>query len=98
MISNLKYAGISKIIFRLTVLLLIINIGIFLFDGLLAYSIFVYYVIFYLPFTVVVAIIDRYVLKNKNTFFWKIIILALVLFVITFGLKSIYLNSVFYMM
>jgi len=94
----MKNKEITKKIFFLTIFLLIINFLVFLFDRILGFVIFSYGVIFYFPVLIVLALIDRFYFKNKNSYFLAIIVFVCISIPVLYFLSLNYFNSVFSLM
>jgi len=75
----MKNLEITKKIFFFTIFLLVVNFFIFLYDGILGFFASWYGAIFYLPLSLLVILIDRFYLKNHSAFFFKNIILTLII-------------------
>ena len=91
----MKNFKLSRKFFFLTVVLLLVNLIIFLFDGLRGFVIFWYGSIFYLPLLLLVTLTDRFYLKNRSPFFLTNIIVVIILGAIVYFMANAYVNSIF---
>ena len=69
----MKNYKITKKLFNLTLLLLIINALVFLYDGGIGLSMLAGGVVFYFPLVLLAIMFDRFYLKNKGYQFFAII-------------------------
>jgi|GEM_PF-7043552 len=81
---------LSRKFFFLTLVLLLINVIIFLYDGLRGFIVFWYGSIFYLPLLLLVSLADRFYLRNHSPFFLMNIILLIILGLVVYFFAGAY--------
>ncbi len=94
----MKNIKITKKMFYLTILLLVINSFIFLYDKIAGFVVLGYGVVFYFPLVFVIILVDRFYFKNKNPLFFMLIILICIFIFILYLLSKSYFESIFSLM
>ena len=94
----MKNKEITKKIFYLTVFLLIINFLIFFSDRILGFVVLGYGVTYYFPIVIIIILLDRFYFKNRNFYFWLILIFIGIFIPVLYLLSQAYFNSVFTIM
>jgi hypothetical protein len=84
----------SKNIFYFTLILFVINVGIFLASQLLGFVVFGWGLIIITPIALLLGLFDRFYLKNKNAYFFVNIIFLGVLWSVLYLLSQAYFDSV----
>ncbi len=76
----MKDSKITKRLVYLSLIILAVNVLIFLVDRFAGFSILAYTVIFYFPIALIVSFVDFFYFKNKNNFFYIMVVLAVASF------------------
>lgn len=90
----LKKCLSSKNIFWFTLTLFVINVGIFMMDRLLGFTIFGWGILILTPLVIITNLVDRYYLKNKNGYFFANIIFLIAFWYLLSMLVQSYSDSV----
>ena len=94
----MKNFQITKKLFQLTSLLLVINILLFLYDKGIGFNTLIYAVVFYFPVLLLAILFDRFYLKNKGYYFLATIVLVGVITCVAYLLFQIAVSSVFFLL